>query len=226
MPIAEKKRIKVSLINWLVLQQSPFNIFSSVLSFTVSLTLNRCQIYQFNTWWIQYSPLAGRGKISMCVFTTIFSNFNGFQILVSNVTNAKFMNGSSNFYKGSWTCKVIKSINPSGPWLYQFLDLCKVYQYCALVEIRYYIFFVCFVKIIKQASRVSRIPFWVTGQGCMCLILNAHPEVQTLNGLYFNICLPFPSLGSFGSAYTVVPTIASKANVLNAKKEKKNLKKR
>ena len=57
-----KKRIKVSLINWLVLQQSPFNIFSPVLAFKVNLTLNRCGIYQFTILWIQYSALAGRGK--------------------------------------------------------------------------------------------------------------------------------------------------------------------
>ena len=57
-----KKKNKVSLINWLVLQQSPFNIFSPVLAFKVNLTLNRCGIYQFTILWIQYSALAGRGK--------------------------------------------------------------------------------------------------------------------------------------------------------------------
>ena len=83
-------------------------------------------------------------------------------------------------------------------------------------------FFCVFHQNYQIGQQSSRIPFWVTGQGCMCLTLNAQPEVQILNGLYFNICLPFPSFDSFGSAYTVVPRIASKANVLNAKKEKES----
>ena len=60
--------------------------------------LNRCGIYRITIWCIQYSTLAGRGKISKCVSTIILKNFNGFQIFVKNVTTGKYMNGSSSFF--------------------------------------------------------------------------------------------------------------------------------
>ena len=237
MPIAEKKDKgqfdKLASVTTESIQYFQFS-FGIQSNFDIEQMWDLPIYMQFIIWWIQYSTLAGRRKISKCVFTTILENFNGFRIFVRNVTSAKCMNGSSSFYKGLWTCKELKSMDPSGRWTFRlvlgllqkpilpFIFRSSVPLLCtALVEIGYQIF-LCFIKIIKQASRVSKIPFWVTGQGCMCLILNAQPEVQILNGLYFNIYLPFPSLWSFGSAYTVVPRIASKANVLNAKKEKES----
>ena len=108
----------------------------------------------------------------MCVFTTIFSNFNGFQILVSNVTNAKFMNGSSNSYKGSWTCKVIKSRNPSGPWTssWTFAKSTTIVYWLKL-DIIFFLVFCQNYQIGQQSFEDPLLGHWAR------LILNAQPEV-------------------------------------------------
>ena len=50
------------------------------------------------------------------MFSQNFYNItNGFLIFVRNVTTAKYINESSSFYKGPWTCKVTQYADPSGP---------------------------------------------------------------------------------------------------------------
>ena len=63
-----------------------------------------------------YSPsflvtwVSHRNFFLTSVFSQDFWKFSmhWFRIFVRNVTTAKYMNGSSSFYKGPWTCKVIK----------------------------------------------------------------------------------------------------------------------
>ena len=81
-----------------------------------------------------------------------------------------------------------------------------------------------FCVLSKLSNRPAKFQGSPLGHWARFYVLNFECTTWSLEleWTLFNICLPFPPFGSFGSAYTVVPRIASKANVLNAKKEKES----
>ena len=102
------------------------------------------------------------GENKQVCFHYNFGKFQWISIFCQECYYRKIYEWEQQFLQSSVDLQSYKAL--SGPWTFrlcQSLDICKnyyshsyfevVYHYCALVEIGYQ-FFLCFVKIIKQAS--------------------------------------------------------------------------